>query len=111
MFNYLIFDYDTLKCANDVDKFSVSNEKAKIKYPIGLPTYKELKMRGAFAFSTSFLTMSPAQFRDNVAVLWYCGYGVSWGEYNSKAIRPVVSLKQGTGYLRGDGSKDNPYVV
>ena len=30
---------------------------------------------------------------------------------SSLGVRPVISLKAGTEYSFGDGSKDNPYVV
>ena len=35
-----------LLCKNETDKFSVNNEIAKLKYPIGLITWEEKQMMG-----------------------------------------------------------------
>ena len=37
----------------------------------------------------------------------YNGYNTGW----ELGVRPVISLKPGTEYISGTGSKDNPYIV
>ncbi len=59
--------------------------------------------------------MSPSQFYDGIARVWgvYSSayLNISSVVYGSYGVRPVVSLKQGTKYLSGNGSKDTPYLI
>ncbi len=117
----------SLKCAQDGDKFKVSNESAKLDYPISLITADEAAMAGG-VYSTPnsnyylyngqyFWTLSPSGFDSNhsFANVWYVlpsGGLVSWNLVTfSFGTRPVINLKADTQITKGDGTALNPYVV
>ena len=117
----------SLKCAQDGDKFKVSNESAKLDYPISLITADEAAMAGG-VYSTPnsnyylyngqyFWTLSPSGFDSNhsFANVWYVlpsGGLVSWNLVTfSFGARPVINLKADTQITKGDGTALNPYVV
>ncbi len=108
-----------LKCYYDTDKFSISNPKAKLKYPIALPTKGELDLlnnkiiREATNY-TSYWTMSPYGTGNEGGLVTYNQYGSfnSMFTMYSEHVKPSVSLKPYTKYYRnGDGSSENPYIV
>ena len=115
----ITFDNNSLSCTNDTDKFSVSNNKAKLTYPVGLASYIELYSYFGirlFGMATLYDTClgSPAYFSEMSASVNYANSAGGYGSYQVKttyAVRPVVSLKPGTEYESGTGSKDDPYVV
>jgi hypothetical protein len=108
-----------LNCVKIYDQYSTFNNNAKIKYPVGLFTSQELNLLGTNLFkrygsSFSFWTISPSIYSD------YARTYSSWYQYlwesnqtwiTNDDVKPVISLKYGTKYISGDGSKDNPYVV
>ena len=116
-------NYDTnysLACTNVTDRFSVSNNKAKLTYPVGLLTAPEVLLAYRAAnYSTYYLKtgkyywlVSPNDF-DLVSIneVFADGrLGRGNGGYNH-GVRPAVSLKPGTEYTSGDGSYTNPYVI
>ena len=105
-----------LSCPNDTDKFSVSNNKAKLTYKVGLMSYHEMNLlnnSNARKTGQYYWLASPYYFS-------YYSAGRLVGtsgdmDYNGLAgtsgVRPAVSLITGTEYSSGDGSKANPYVV
>ena len=106
-----------LSCQNVEDQFSMSNNKAKLKYPIGLATAAELNLLNSGevrATGTTYWIISPVTFNNNLANQRFIDS--SGGEnYSSntavRGVRPVISLKPGTKYIDGDGSKNNPYKI
>jgi len=117
----------TLTCSRDIDKFTVntSNGNGALTYPVGLITADEITYAGGRAYRTNsnyylytgqyFWSLSPYYF-------YYYYYSGVWevdsGGYLSRSyvvgaygVRPVVSLKLGTGYQEGDGTAENPYVI
>ena len=112
----------SLACTNETDRFSMSNSKARLTYPVGLLSAPEvwLAYRNA-SYSTYYLNTgnfywlaSPNYFSGINAY----GRGVNIaggmgnnGVSNAWGVRPAVSLKPGTGYTLGDGSYTNPFVV
>ena len=118
----------TFACPNETDSFSVSNEKAKLKYPVGLLTADEIILAGAagnsYTNNTSYYLytgnyywgLSPSYF-SNVRNAY--GFLVdSSGNLHLSYVRdtvgarPAVSLASGTEFENGgDGTKNNPYVV
>lgn len=106
-----------LSCSNVTDRFSISNAKAKIKYPVGLPTAPELNLLNnnnarKTDSSYDYMTMSPAIFYQNYSKF----IGVRGNSIGSMAsggsdIRPMVSLKPGIKYRSGNGSTEKPYVI
>ncbi len=115
----------SLACTNETDRFSMSNSKARLNYPVGLLSAPEvlLAYRGA-SYSTYYLkTGSPYLLASpyNFTNKYYSGaYGTNVfrtgdmnGNYvdNAEGVRPAVSLKPGTEYVSGDGSYTNPFVI
>ena len=123
---YLYFkNYNTnysLACTNETDRFSMSNSKAKLDYPVGLLSAPEvwLAYRNA-SYSTYYLKTgnwywlaSPYNFYSTNAYGWgvnATGGMSSSSVNNAGGVRPAISLKPGTGYTSGDGSYTNPFVV
>lgn len=109
-----------LSCKSVTDKFSVSNSKAKLAYPVGLLTAEEVNLfdHGAFEMNDDFYLMTPGQVY-NVNSSSHIGnlYFDARGDVNidiasnSKGVKPVISLKAGTTYVSGDGSMNSPYIV
>ena len=116
-----------LKCAQDNDKFKVSNASAKLDYPISLITADEAAMAGG-AYNTPnsnyylyngqyFWTLSPSRFgsHSSIAFVWYVhpsGGLIDWSSVtNSNGARPVINIKADTLITKGDGTSLNPYVV
>ena len=110
------FSFSSLKCSNEVDQFSVSNNKAKLTYPVGLPNYKEMDLLNIEVQKTGqeYWLGSPSNFTGLSARgrnITNAGSSNNPIISSSYGVRPVVSLKPGTEYSSGDGSCDNPYVV
>ena len=117
----------SLKCAQDNDKFKVSNASAKLDYPISLITADEVVMSGGVWNTANsnyylyngqyFWTLSPSNFYsyNSYANVWYVGpSGLldPWGSVGSSfGARPVINLKADTQITKGDGTALNPYVV
>ena len=117
----------SLKCAQDNDKFKVSNASAKLDYPISLITADEVAMAGGVWNTANsnyylyngqyFWTLSPSYFYSyySNARVWSVlpsGGLVSWnGVADSIGTRPVINLKADTKITKGDGTALNPYVV
>ena len=106
-----------LSCTNEVDKFSVSNNRAKQKYKVGLITNPEMRLLNNSkirATNVYYLFGSPKSFDHNYAYIFrvnYLGEVESSGVSNTHGVRPSVSLKPGIEYTSGDGSMVNPYIV
>ena len=116
----------SLKCAQDNDKFKVSNESAKLDYPISLITADEVAMAGGVWNTANsnyylyngqyFWTLSPFFFTSaySHADVWYVS---SSGSLSNRVVassfgaRPVINLKANTQITKGDGTALNPFVV
>ena len=108
----------SLVCANETDRFSHSNTKAYLKYPIGLLSVPELSLAGYgsshyFNNGQYVWLASPGYFSGGDAVV-----SVASSErftfsivYSSRGVRPSVSLKPNTYFSSGDGSFTNPFVI
>ena len=122
----------SLKCSQNNDKFKMSNESAKLDYPVGLILADEVAFAGGRGYYNGeyspnsnyylyngmyFWTFSPSYFepRYSNARVWFVmpsgslnpGYGVT----NSFGVRPVINLRADTAITKGDGSSLNPFVV
>ncbi len=106
-----------LSCTNDTDKFSVSNNKAKLTYPVGLLTYPEIYLLNNSNLrktGESYWLMSPNRFSANYANERYVDSTGNYGKYIvnlGMGVRPTISLTPGIEYTGGTGSKSDPYVV
>ena len=117
----------SLKCAQDNDKFKVSNESAKLDYPISLITADEVAMAGGVWNTANsnyylyngqyFWTLSPANFESysSVAQVWRVlpsGSLNPWGYVsNLYSVRPVISLRADIQIIKGDGTALNPFAI
>ena len=122
----------SLKCGQNNDKFKMSNESAKLDYPVGLILADEVALAGGRAYYNGtyspnsnyylytgkyYWTLSPSIFRsiDSFAYVWRV---VPSGSLNPLAhmrdsigVRPVINIKADTLMTKGDGSSLNPFVV
>ena len=117
----------SLKCAQANDKFTLTNESAKLDYPVSLITADEASMAGGVvdvANSNYYLyngqytwTLSPSRFGsyNSGALVWFVAPSGSlyhWGNVsNSVGARPVINLKADTQITKGDGTSLNPFTV
>ena len=107
-----------LSCENETDRFSISNPIAKSKYSIGLPTLSELyllnKQNNYSHGYGSYYLMSPRGIWGPSTQAMSVIFNGSFSGYITKSplsIRPIISLVKGTEYVKGNGSKENPYLV
>ena len=115
-----------LKCAQDNDKFKISNEVAKLDYPISLITADEVAMAGGVYNITNtnyylyngeyFWTLSPLALNalSSYARIFAVrssgsldAFDVNFSHYS----RPVINLKANVQISKGDGTALNPYTV
>ena len=122
----------SLKCSQNNDKFKMSNESAKLNYPVALITADEVALAGGRGYYNGgyspnsnyylyngkyFWTLSPSNFSsyNSSAYVWTVmpsGSLRPWnGVTNSVGVRPVINLKANTLITKGDGSSLNPFVI
>ena len=114
-----------LMCDNITDSFSVSNSKAKLKYPVAVLTndeailsYRNRNINSGFLRTgNSHKLMSPAIFNSSqggARIIQETGGVIGSGNYYNRGIegvRPVITLKV-TNFLEGGpGAESNPYIV
>ena len=125
-FKNYIASNQSLVCANKTDRFSHSNAKAYLKYPIGLLSAPELRL-ASYGSSHYFNNGqyvwlgSPIYFGNISGTVWNGGsaitgvvYASEWnygGVNGSHGVRPSVSVKPGTEFKTGDGSFTSPFVI
>ena len=115
-FTYYYFD-PNLVCQNETDQFSVSNNKAKLTYPISLLDGKEttyLSSRSLIKTGATYWTLSPSGFYSLGAILEYVlsdGNTSTYASSDFMGTRPVVSLLSSAVITDGDGSEERPWVV
>ena len=115
-----------LSCTNETDRFSVSNNKAKLDYKIAIMSEPELNITHISNGHTAQLyseissyTMTPAFFSGASAStrvysamrnsVTYYGY---WAPLSyASNVRPAISLVKEAKYSSGSGSPTDPYVV
>ena len=122
----------SLKCSQNNDKFKMSNESAKLNYPVALITADEVALAGGRGYYNGgyspnsnyylyngnyFWTLSPSHFTSNysLARVWFVipsGSLYPWYRVTySIGVRPVINLGANTLITKGDGSSLNPFVV
>jgi len=117
----------SLKCAQDNDKFKVSNESAKLDYPVSLITADEVSLAGAINFTVNndyylysnvdYWTLTPFDFYSmytgsRVYLVKSDGELYPWIRvFYSRGVRPVINLKADTQITEGDGTSIAPFVV
>ena len=122
----------SLKCSQDNDKFKMSNESAKLDYPVGLILADEVALAGGRGYYNGgysqnsnyylyngkyYWSLSPSHFNANssIANVWAVLPSGSLDPWNSMTasigVRPVINLKADTLITKGDGSSLNPFAV
>ena len=122
----------SLKCSQDNDKFKMSNESAKLDYPVGLILADEVALaggrgyyNGAYSPNSNYYlyngnyywTLSPSRFSSNnsFAGVWTVLPSGSLNLWNRVAdsfgVRPVINLRADILITKGDGSALSPFVV
>ena len=122
----------SLKCSQDNDKFKMSNESAKLNYPVALITVDEVALAGGRGYynggyspnsnyylynGKSYWALSPSYFSSNNshAHVWSVmpsGSLTPWHYVTSSlSVRPVINLRADTAITKGDGSSLNPFVL
>ena len=111
------YAYRRLICTNTTDSFSLSNDKAKLTYPVGLISAPEMLLlnnKNLIKTGQIYWMNSPMSFQNgspNLNIVDPTGaffLGMVAGNFG---VRPSVSLKPGTEYTSGDGSMTNPFIV
>ena len=122
----------SIKCSGNNDKFKMSNESAKLDYPVGLILADEVALAGGRAYYNGgyspnsnyylyngkyYWTLSPSCFSSiySDARVWtvlpsgglYPWNGVTY----SIGVRPVINIKADTLMTKGDGSSLNPFFI
>ena len=117
----------SLKCIQDTDKFSITNENAKLDYPISLITADEIAYAGGVTDKENkkfylyngknSYTISPSYF-DSYWTLSHMftldlngGLDIRKNLSNVYLIRPVINLKSDVTISSGDGTADAPYKI
>ena len=107
----------SLVCANETDRFSMSNSKAKLKYPIGLLSLSEFSLSGYgsshYLNNGQFVWLASPNIIYNGAFVGSASSNGLAGNYvnGSGGVRPSVSLKPNTYFSSGDGSFTKPFVI
>jgi len=117
----------SLKCSQENDKFRVSNDSAKLEYPVGLILADEVSLAGGvrdignnnyYLYSSGhFWTISPSNFNRSVssANVWFVmstgSLTANYGVDGLRLIRPVINLRSDVTIARGDGSSLNPFQI
>ncbi len=105
-----------LTCNNNTDMFSINNNFAKLKYPVAIMTGEEaillndnnLRKTGNTYWIDYKYNYDSAVSRNAINEM---GSFTNASISNIYGVRPVITLKEGTKYISGDGSYDKPYVV
>lgn len=106
-----------LSCPNETDKFSVSNNKAKLTYKVGLMTSREMELLNANSarkYGGYYWLGSPYDLSFGTNTYWMVDNDGDVDDsfsYHSNGVRPAISLRPGIEYYSGDGSMNNPYKV
>lgn len=107
----------TKYAGNITDQFAVSNNKAKLTYPVGLVQNEELSNINTptlMATGEPWFTISPINsFGTSNNVVFADTDGSNQGNFVGIAYdtRPVVSLKAGVQFAGGTGSEADSWVV
>ncbi len=107
---------DNLSCQNITDRFSISNNKAKLNYKIGLPTVQEINLFENIVFKMrSSWTMSPYMYDSLGAGMSTFDFNMvvkpTYSSISPRDTNPTITLKADAEYIAGDGSLSNPFII
>lgn len=107
-----------MTCPNSTDQFAVSNNNAKLTYPVALMQQEEWENILTIALTKTgaeWWTISPYYYRTTNAyesgIDTTGGIAYTMSVNKARGIRPVVSLKNSITISSGDGSEASPWVV
>jgi len=106
-----------LACQNITDQFSISNNKAKLTYPVALLQNEEtsnINISSLMKTSKDYWELSPLRFFGNHAIVRNVsrvGEINNNGVSNAYGIRPVISLNVNNKILSGSGSEEEPWII
>ena len=107
-----------LSCVNETDQFAVSNNKAKLTYPVSLINNEEWYNIGTGSLrktGTYYWGLSPDFFSVANSNVRYVGAAVGSLDSNfvnrDYGLRPAVSLVSGIVISSGTGSTTDPFVI
>ena len=112
----------SLACANETDRFSMKNVKAKLIYPIAMLSLsevmlanKDVDVKDSYLNGNDFWTISPNrastyQPHNLIQALWNDLISSQDGTMPF-GVKPAVSLKPNIEYVSGDGSYTSPFVI
>ncbi len=122
----------SLKCSQNNDKFKMSNESAKLDYPVGLILADEVALAGGRSYYNGAYSSNSNYYLYNGKYYWALSpsYFISKGSHAyvwcvmpsgslnpwyyvaySHGVRPVINIKADTTITKGDGSSINPFVL
>ena len=122
----------SIKCSGNNDKFKMSNESAKLDYPVGLILADEVAFAGGRGYYNGgyspnsnyylyngkyYWTFSPSRFEstNSSARVWSVMNSGSLRPWYTvtdfRGVRPVINLRADTVITKGDGSSLNPFVI
>jgi hypothetical protein len=106
-----------LACANETDQFAVSNNKAKLTYPIGLIMLEEesnLKNQSIITETEEwswYWSISPEGIDGSTTRVNLISGNNTAGLVSSNGVRPVVTLASFNTISSGTGSESDPWVI
>jgi len=106
-----------LDCENITDQFAVSNNKAKLKYPVATLTIEEASNLGNEELLKTldwYWTMSPSFYDTDYAginLIDHDGAVFSYFSYLPMNVRPMISLKYHNYIISGTGSESDPWII
>ena len=116
LFKNNAYSSNDLSCINETDQFAVSNNKAKLTYPVAIISSEEvynIDNQSLMRTGAAYLTISPnsSSNYDSSNNVNTIGSHLSDTIDSSYGIRPVITLSSDTVISSGDGSESNPWIV
>lgn len=113
-----------LSCTNITDQFAITNNKAKLTYPVGLATREELytltrsnnsEYYNLLGTGALWWDLSPSVYGINTASVGNINNNgkiiEATSTQNIRGVRPMVSLVRSSLITGGDGSETNPWKI
>jgi hypothetical protein len=111
-------NFGDLSCAREEDSFSYGNNKAHLKYKVGLLTRAEMYLFQNNPFRKTgdyYRLMSPAKFEQtsNIGRTINTNGGINYTVITeANGVRPTITINSThMNYSKGNGSVNNPYVL
>ena len=108
-----------LTCKNETDQFAVSNNKAKLTYPIALLTLPETRLYDEYPehlqIGNHYWLLSPDIFYVNDGAIMnfvkITNIPANGFITNYYSIRPAITLKNSINIVSGNGTATNPFII